>query len=116
MRRLLIWSFERGSFHYDIMCGLILAFIFITPKVAFDDRPDYMRLSEARITSKADKSGNQILTVKLNAPVFINSEAARMEALKALEETLGSPIKASKMQPIYDWADQIVAYAVWLER
>jgi hypothetical protein len=116
MKRLLIWSFERGSFHYDIMCGLILAFIFLTPKVAFDDRPDYMRLSHERISSTTDRSGNRILTVKLKAPVFINSEAARTEAMKAVEETLGKPVKASDMQPIYDWADQIIAYAVWLER
>src|SRR5688572_12972766 len=116
MKRLLIWSFGRGSIHYDIMCGLILAFIFLTPKIAFDDRPGYMRLSQEPVSGTTDKNGNRILTVKLKAPVFINSEAARAEAVKAIEETLGEPIKASDMQPIYDWADQIVAYAVWLER
>jgi hypothetical protein len=116
MKRLLIWSFERGSFHYDIMCGLILAFIFLTPKVVFDDRPDYMRLTPNPVSGTTDKNGNRILTVKLKAPVFIDSDTARAAAVQVIEETLGKPVKAYAMQPIYDWADQIVAYAVWLER
>jgi hypothetical protein len=33
------WSYERGSWQYDIICALILAFIFITPSSWFHDRP-----------------------------------------------------------------------------
>jgi hypothetical protein len=34
-RALLIWSYERGTLQYDIMCGLILAFIFFVPRSCF---------------------------------------------------------------------------------
>lgn len=34
-RAILVWSYERGTFQYDIICGLILAFIFLTPRGCF---------------------------------------------------------------------------------
>ena len=34
-RGLLIWSYERGTLQYDVICGLILAFIFFVPRSCF---------------------------------------------------------------------------------
>ncbi|PYV06416.1 MAG: hypothetical protein DMG10_01890 [Acidobacteria bacterium] len=34
-RKILIWSYERGSLQYDIICALILAFIFFVPPSCF---------------------------------------------------------------------------------
>ena len=34
--RVIFWRFRRGSWQYDILCGLILVFIFLTPKSVFD--------------------------------------------------------------------------------
>ncbi len=34
--RILFWTYDRGSWQYDILCGFILAFIFLTPKGVFD--------------------------------------------------------------------------------
>ena len=36
LARVIFWRFRRGSWQYDIMCGLILLFIFLTPKSVFD--------------------------------------------------------------------------------
>jgi hypothetical protein len=39
-KRYIFWTYERGSFHYDVMVTLILLFIFISPHVIdFGDRP-----------------------------------------------------------------------------
>ena len=36
----LFWTYTRGSFHYDVMVTLILAFIFIAPHfIDFKDKP-----------------------------------------------------------------------------
>jgi hypothetical protein len=37
--RAVFWSYERGSWQYDIICAVILAFIFLTPRTWFRDRP-----------------------------------------------------------------------------
>ncbi len=36
IRRVLFWTYERGSWQYDILCAVILCFIFLTPKTVFD--------------------------------------------------------------------------------
>lgn len=36
LARLLIWYYERGSWQYDVIVILILAFIFLTPRSFFD--------------------------------------------------------------------------------
>src|SRR5215813_4016439 len=36
----LFWTYERGSFHYDVMVTLILLFIFLAPRfINFKDQP-----------------------------------------------------------------------------
>lgn len=40
LRGYLFWTYERGSFHYDVMVTLILLFLFISPHfIDFKDRP-----------------------------------------------------------------------------
>jgi hypothetical protein len=36
MKRILLWDFERASWQWDVLCILIMAFIFLTPKSWFD--------------------------------------------------------------------------------
>jgi hypothetical protein len=35
VRKTLVWSYERGTLQYDIICALILAFIFFVPRSCF---------------------------------------------------------------------------------
>jgi hypothetical protein len=36
IKRVVFWTYERGSWQYDILCIVILCFIFLTPKAVFD--------------------------------------------------------------------------------
>jgi hypothetical protein len=38
LKKILFWSYERGSLPYDVMCVLILAFIFLSPNSIFQTR------------------------------------------------------------------------------
>ena len=35
MKNIINWSYERGTWQYDVLCLLIIAFIFLTPKAWF---------------------------------------------------------------------------------
>ncbi len=35
IRNIFVWSYERGTIQYDIICALILAFIFFVPRSCF---------------------------------------------------------------------------------
>jgi hypothetical protein len=39
LANVIFWAYERGSKPYDLIVILILAFIFLTPRAWFDDRP-----------------------------------------------------------------------------
>ena len=39
MKRFILWEYERGSWQYDVIVALILAFIFLTPREFFRDQP-----------------------------------------------------------------------------
>ena len=38
LKGILVWSYERGTLQYDIICALILAFIFLVPRGCFSPR------------------------------------------------------------------------------
>ena len=38
-RDVFFWSFQRGTLPYDILCGLILAFIIFVPRSCFAPKP-----------------------------------------------------------------------------
>lgn len=35
MKKIILWEYERGTWQYDALCLLIIAFIFLTPKEWF---------------------------------------------------------------------------------
>jgi len=37
MKKIILWSYSRGTWQYDIFCLMIIAFIFLTPKTWFDN-------------------------------------------------------------------------------
>ena len=116
MKRFLLWSFERGSIQYDVICGIILAFIFLTPRSMFDDRPEFMRISTETVHQTIDDNGKTVFTVKVETPVFSAEEVSREAALSLLRGSLGPDFTVSKMQPLYDTTGALVAYSIWVER
>src|SRR5881296_3540955 len=108
MKRLLLWSFERGSVQYDVICVVILAFIFLTPQAIFNNRPDFMRIPEDQtIRQTSDDDGHTVFTVK------VNTERAAVDRLKTM---LGKPVTISRAEPVYDATGALVAYSIWVER
>src|SRR5580692_4617244 len=39
LKRFIFWEYARGSWQYDVIVGVILAFIFLTPSGWFRDQP-----------------------------------------------------------------------------
>src|SRR5215467_5169514 len=109
MKRFLLWSFERGSIQYDVICAVILAFIFLTPAEFFDDRPDFMRIhaSDQVVRQAKDDDGNAVWVVKLRS---------EQDAIDRLNASLGQAVRISRSQAVDDAYVIRVAYAFWVER
>ena len=52
MKNIILWRYERGTWQYDVFCLLIIAFIFLTPKVWFDRR-EKLATQTSRLIVKA---------------------------------------------------------------
>jgi hypothetical protein len=108
MKKYLLWSFERGSRPYDVICIVILAFIFLSPSSSFNDRPDFMRVpTDEAIRQTRDDDGR---------PVWIVKVKTEQDAVDRLKASLGETVTISHTQPVYDATGALVAYSIWVER
>jgi hypothetical protein len=107
MKKYLLWSFERGSRPYDVICIVILAFILITPPSLFNDRPDLRANSDQAICQVNDDDGQQLCLVKVKT---------EQDAVDRLKASLGDAVTISRTEPVYDAAGQLVAYSIWVQK
>jgi hypothetical protein len=117
--RSVFWSYERGSWQYDIICLVILAFIFLTPASWFHDRPTLqlttLRHSQGIIeVGHAPEGWRYLLDARLVASFApLKPEDAIREIL---ESRLRRPIKLKSVEPLRDSSNVILGYTVVLSR
>jgi hypothetical protein len=108
MKKYLLWSFERGSRPYDVLCLVILAFIFLTPNSLFHDRRDCTAdPSDEPICQTQDANGQPVSVVKAKT---------EQDAVDRLKASLGEGFTISRTEPVYDDTGQLVAYSIWYQR
>lgn len=61
--RVFFWSYERMTWQYDVMVALIVAFVLLTPRQWFHDRPQ----PRATVQLVSQDTGNRITTYRLDA-------------------------------------------------
>ena len=52
LKRFILWDFPRGVWQYDVVVGIILAFIFLTPREWFGDQPRIPKASSISMISE----------------------------------------------------------------
>ena len=62
IKNIVWWAYERASWQWDVLCLLILAFIFLTPKEWFEKRE--------RLTTQTELSAVKVVEVSLNIGKF----------------------------------------------
>jgi hypothetical protein len=68
--RTVFWSYERGSWPYDLMVILIVVFVLFTPRAWFRDQPQTTAVSSASIKLIGDDGLNQTRTYRIDSTVF----------------------------------------------
>jgi hypothetical protein len=112
----LFWTYERGSFHYDVMVTVILLFIFVAPRfVDFKDQPAGQHSHPNEIVVTAD--GNQGYIYQADAAAVDAQDSAMVKAnfVRLLQPMLGQ-VAISRIEPVRDAVGHIVAYRAWIKR
>jgi hypothetical protein len=122
LRSYLFWTYERGSFHYDIMVTLILLFIFVSPHfINYRDRPNFQLPSQIMVEN--DGSGSLVYQVKRTdvdqslQHVKGSSEDLRTRrALRRLIEPIAGDVLIDRFEPLTATDGNVTAYRVWAHR
>ena len=100
-RRLIFWDFARASWQYDLVVGIILIFIFATPRDWFRDQP---KASSIILMSSQHGSNRVFIATDLLDTV---PEAARAQRAQLLiQQRTGKSWHVARVEPIRDEAAQ----------
>ena len=70
IRGYILWQYERGTLHYDIMVTLIIIFVLFSPRVInFHDKPIAWNPHPTAVVVTADADGRLLYQVAASAVV-----------------------------------------------
>jgi len=115
LSRAIFWTYERGSWQYDVICAVILIFIFLTPRSWFHDRPT-LELSDLRHRQGVIEVGR----TRAGTEYLVDSRLVEsLEPLKTedavrsvLEERLHHPVTIKALDPVLDKNNVMLGYTV----
>ncbi|HEU4391064.1 MAG TPA: hypothetical protein VFV34_24875 [Blastocatellia bacterium] len=100
LKRVLFWSYERGTWQYDVMCVLILAFIFAGPNSLFQNEMHRQGAGKTKI---------EIGRGELN---HLTPAQIKAELEKRASEKEGHQVSVNRYEVELDDAGDVKAYEV----
>lgn len=111
----LFWTYDRGSFHYDVMVTLILAFVFLAPR--FIDFKDQPADNLPHRIGTATEGGTKISVWQVSASQVDaqDDDMVRVNFERALKPVAGR-VTVERVEPVRDQSGHIVAYRAWVRK
>ncbi len=114
LKSYLFWTYERGSFHYDVMVTLILAFIFLSPLVLrYHDQPEGRRLEASQALVRTDGANGLIIQL---AAEQIPDAADLKSSLQSAVEPIAGAVVVDRFETEKDSTGRPSAYKIWAHR
>lgn len=108
LKSFLLWSHGRTSWQYDVLCALILAFVFLTPKSWFD--------SGEPTASWRHLNGSKAAEKLLIWPENLRPNPDAQEVERRARIATGRPgARVSAVREVRDNEGRLVAYEVDIE-
>lgn len=122
LKRYVFWTYERGSFHYDVMVTVILLFLFVSPRlIDFKDRPVEtvaLHASEVLVKEAGTVGGNSRFMYQIRAEEMgrMNSDAEIRAAILRAVEPISGEVTLERYEPVKDAQGRVIAYDAWVIR
>ena len=107
----IFWTYERASWQYDVKSALILAFIFLTPRQFFHDRPLPTEPRQVMQLPAGQGMGYRVAAHLLEG----NARSPEVNAEHVLAQVRGRPVEALRMQPVLGSQGRVQACTVWIQ-
>ena len=108
LKRLILWDFPRGSWQYDVMVGIIVAFIFLTPRGWFRDQPRVPNATGIAVLPSDHGSSVFFIDKELLDGAAPEQQTAR--ATQALRSRLGNRLTVTQVEPIRTAEGELQGY------
>ena len=111
MKRFIFWEYARGSWQYDVIVGVILAFIFLTPREWFRDQPRIPQASD--ISSLPSERGTHQYFVDREALSGIPDDQHVATLQRLLQERAANPkLTVTRVEPVMDSEGELHGFIV----
>ena len=108
VKRFLFWDYPRAGWQYDVMVGLILVFIFLTPREWFRDQP-----RASSIVMLPAEHGSNVFWMEPDQLTSI-PEGDRVAKSRALiKARTGKDYKVIRLESIIDSEKEIKGYMAY---
>ena len=116
IRGYILWQYERGTLHYDIMVTLILIFILFSPRVInFNDKPIARNPHPTEVVVTADAEGRLVYQVAASAVAPGDDNSVRDQLLRIIEPISGA-VSIVSYEPVSDGKGKVQSYKVLAKR
>jgi hypothetical protein len=114
LKNYLFWTYQRGSFHYDVMVTLILLFLFVSPRfVNFHDRPEESSSRGHGVLVHAGPDGKFTFEVGADqVPETPDTNKLRAELQSSIAPIAGA-VSIERWQEQKDSSGRVESYKVW---
>lgn len=108
LKRFILWDFPRASWQYDVIVGLILAFIFLTPRDWFRDQPRIPHATSIALRPAENGSSVFFVDSQLLAGTAENQRVTRLS--DALSRMGNRKLSVTRVEPILDSEGELLGY------
>ncbi len=116
IRGYILWSYERGSLHYDIMVTLILLFIFVSPHfINFKDKPVERNPHLTGVVVIPGDKGGFIYQIQASAVNAAPGGDIRRQ-LEQIIEPISGAVSITRYETLKDGFGRPLSYKVWVEK
>jgi hypothetical protein len=116
IRGYILWSYERGSLHYDIMVTLILIFVFLSPRyINFNDKPVERNPHPTGVVVIPDAQGGLIYQIQASA-INEKTDVNVRQQLQRIIEPISGAVSVTRYEPVKDGNGRVQSYKVWVEK
>ena len=122
IRSYFFWTYERGSFHYDVMVTLILIFMFLSPRLLdYKDRPvETVALHASEVLVKeagtVGSSSRFMYQIRADEMEGVKSDEELRAAILRAVEPISGEVTLERYEPVLDAQGRVIAYDAWVLR